>query len=200
MVTGVTSKPAIGGNRPAEFMTSNTQPPVGNEMVGTMHSDSKEISTNSSLGTHGTSGGKTSSVVSSGVSAKPAVAKKGGNVSSSNTGTIKSSTSGAVSTSASEIFNHDNSGGVLPKMSVPKISSDSGTSLIGKAVPVISGGVTAGAAGLAATTLLKKNSTVKPTKNLEIEAWEETAEVKPESEVTTMEQKLEELTFEDSIV
>lgn len=119
--------------------------------------------------------------------------------SSSSSGGISSAagTSGTVTTAASEIFTSDKLDGVVPKLSVPM---GSGTKTSSKAVPIVSGGIAAGAVGLGAAAILKKTPAAKPEKNLEIDAWEETKEAQVETEASTMEQKLGELTFEDIIM
>lgn len=106
-------------------------------------------------------------------------------------------TSGTVTTAASEIFTSDKLDGVVPKLSVPM---SSGGTTGSKAVPIVSGGIAAGAVGLGAAAILKKTPAAKPEKNLEIDAWEETKEAQVEVEAATMEQKLGELTFEDIIM
>lgn len=106
-------------------------------------------------------------------------------------------TNGTVSTSASEIFTSDKLDGVVPKLSVPM---SSGATSGSKAVPIVSGGIAAGAVGLGAAAILKKTPAAKPEKNLEIDAWEESKEVPVETEAVTMEQKLGELTFDDIIM
>lgn len=115
----------------------------------------------------------------------------------SGTGTGVNGSSGSVTTAASEIFTSDKLDGVVPKLSVPM---SSGGSTASKAVPIVSGGIAAGAVGLGAAAIMKKTPAAKPEKNLEIDAWEETKDVQPESEISTMEQKLGELTFEDIIM
>ncbi len=156
-------------------------------------------------GTSGTGSSTISSVHGNGSGASTlggatgATAEVGGASGSASSGGISSAagTSGTVTTAASEIFTSDKLDGVVPKLSVPMSSGGTSGS---KAVPIVSGGIAAGAVGLGAAAILKKAPAAKPEKNLEIDAWEESKEAPVEVEASTMEQKLGELTFEDIIM
>ena len=149
----------------------------GSSTISSVHGGGSAASSLNGTGT-GTAGGETGSGASAGISAA-------------------AGTNGTVSTSASEIFTSDKLDGVVPKLSVPM---SSGATSGSKAVPIVSGGVAAGAVGLGAAAILKKTPAAKPEKNLEIDAWEESKEVPVETEAVTMEQRLGELTFDDIIM
>ena len=153
----------------------------GSSTISSVHGGGTAASSLNGTGT-GTAGGEAGSGAGSGASAGISAA---------------AGTNGTVSTSASEIFTSDKLDGVVPKLSVPM---SSGATSGSKAVPIVSGGIAAGAVGLGAAAILKKTPAAKPEKNLEIDAWEETKEAQVEVEAATMEQKLGELTFEDIIM
>lgn len=153
----------------------------GSSTISSVHGGGSAASSLNGTGT-GTAGGEAGSGAGSGASAGISAA---------------AGTNGTVSTSASEIFTSDKLDGVVPKLSVPM---SSGATSGSKAVPIVSGGIAAGAVGLGAAAILKKTPAAKPEKNLEIDAWEESKEVPVETEAVTMEQKLGELTFDDIIM